>query len=119
MNAVRLDDLPLGRATAVADGSVVVVRGADDIVCAYASRCPHANESLDGALVFGGVIVCPHHFWRFDLATGANRSTGPGLHPVAVEVDAGSVTVEVPDSAAPRSFRDIMLEHARSWRRGD
>ena len=119
MTAVRLADLPPGRATAVADGSVVVVRGADGIVCAFASHCPHADESLDGALVTNGVIVCPHHFWRFDVATGANRSTGPGLQPVAVAIDAGVVDVEVPDSAAPRSFRDMMLEHARSWRRGD
>lgn len=119
MTSVPLDQLPVGRATAVGDGSVVVVRADDGTVCAYASRCPHASGSLDGALVAHGVIICPHHFWRFRVPSGTNVAAGPDLVQVPATVDEASVTLRGPDIDEPRSFRQMMLDHARTWRRGD
>lgn len=119
MTSVPIDALPTGRATAVGDGSIVVIRADDGTVCAFAARCPHAGESLDGALVAHGVIICPHHFWRFRSPSGANVAAGPGLEPVPATLDGAAVTVHAPPADAPRSFRQMMLDHARTWRRGD
>ena len=41
--------------------------------------CPHQGADLKYALIEGGTLVCPRHYWRFDLANGgkcqANEDT--------------------------------------------
>lgn len=32
--------------------------------------CPHEGESLEGAAVVDGKMICPRHRWTFDLSTG-------------------------------------------------
>lgn len=34
------------------------------------NSCPHASGNLSGGEVLGGVVSCPWHHWKFDLATG-------------------------------------------------
>jgi len=48
---------------------VVVVRIGDEIV-ATAGVCPHEDVGLAGASLDHGVLTCPGHGYRFDLATG-------------------------------------------------
>jgi hypothetical protein len=60
------------------------------------------------------VLVCPMHWWRYDVRTGG-RLGQPGLrlrrYPVRV-VD-GQVRVTVPPAPPRRSWREVLLEHAR------
>ena len=52
-------------------GQVAIARlaGGDDYV-AFEPRCPHANGPIAEGRLHGSVIVCPWHFFRFDLRTG-------------------------------------------------
>ncbi len=54
-----------GRAIAVARRSA----GSDDIV-AFDTRCPHMNGPLRLGRVVEGEVICPWHFFRFDVRTG-------------------------------------------------
>jgi nitrite reductase/ring-hydroxylating ferredoxin subunit len=56
-------------------GEVAVVRLADGgQLFAFEPRCPHARGPLAEARLHGSVIVCPWHFFPFDLRTGKAAS---------------------------------------------
>ena len=75
--------------------------------------CLHRGGSLACGHLDGQVLVCPMHWWRYDVHSG-RRLGQPGLrvatYPVRV-VD-GEVRVVTP-APPPRSWREVLLEHAR------
>jgi nitrite reductase (NADH) small subunit len=74
--------------------------------------CPHKATPLIGGLVREDALVCPGHWYAFDLATGECRNAREDplrLYP-AVERDGelvARVTVE-----APRSWAERLRAHA-------
>jgi nitrite reductase/ring-hydroxylating ferredoxin subunit len=48
---------------------ILVIRLGDEIV-ATPGVCPHEDVGLAGGSLDGGVLTCPGHGYRFDLATG-------------------------------------------------
>ena len=57
-------------------GEVAVVRLSDSSeYVAFESRCPHARGPLGEGELRGDVVVCPWHFFRFDLRTGKPPGT--------------------------------------------
>lgn len=112
----HVDELPPGRPLA----RVIGTSGQDrDQVCVVATksgpaamlnRCPHRDIALSEGIVQDNALVCPGHFWRFDLGTGARRDRpddGLTLYPVRV-VD-GFVEACVPDAAPRLSMREGLL----------
>jgi nitrite reductase/ring-hydroxylating ferredoxin subunit len=52
-------------------GEIAVTRLSDGSgYVAFEPRCPHALGPLAEAKRHGDVIICPWHFFRFDLKTG-------------------------------------------------
>lgn len=52
-------------------GEIAVARLSDGSgYVAFESRCPHARGPLAEAKRKGDFIICPWHFFRFDLKTG-------------------------------------------------
>jgi nitrite reductase/ring-hydroxylating ferredoxin subunit len=49
--------------------AVVVIRSSQGIT-AFHDRCPHAEWPLSEGEVANGILECPGHGWRFDIATG-------------------------------------------------
>lgn len=112
----RVDDLPDDACVSVADGRVVVVRLGDE-VRAYRNRCLHQDSPLAGGWVRDGVLSCPLHFWRYDVATGELRNGDGCLERYPVEYHGGMANVILPDAEPPRSLRDELLERARTYDR--
>ena len=109
-------EVPSDRCVEVAGGRAVVVRvGAE--VHAYPNRCLHQESPLAGGWVRDGVLTCPLHFWRYDVATGERRDGRGCLSTFPVEIVDGDAYVELPDDAPPRSLRDELLERARTYDR--
>lgn len=119
VSAGALKDLPINRCVAIAAGRAVVVRVGDQAF-AYRNECLHQASPLAGGLVKDGVITCPLHFWRYEAASGA-KCGEPGLRldSYPVRLVSGTVLVEMPEPAPARSMREMMLDHAREWDRGD
>ena len=110
-----LDGLPPGAARAVAaNGWRIAVFNLDGEIVAIDGRCLHRGGPLEDGFVANGIVMCPWHWWRYDLRTGS-RLDDPSVHlaryPVSV-VD-GSVRVEVPPPAPVESIRDRLLRLAR------
>jgi nitrite reductase/ring-hydroxylating ferredoxin subunit len=75
--------------------------------------CPHEGHPLSMGLVRDGVLTCPWHNWKFDLATGHCRFGGESARRIPSEVHAGEVFVsESVDAVAERERLERDLEHA-------
>lgn len=110
-----VDGLPPGAARAVeANGRHIAVFNVDGEFIAIDGRCLHRGGPLVDGYVARGVVMCPWHWWRYDLRSG-RRLDDPSFqlarYPVSV-VD-GRVHVEVPPPAPVESLRDRLLRLAR------
>jgi nitrite reductase/ring-hydroxylating ferredoxin subunit len=114
--AGRVGEFPAGTVRLVlASGRRVAVGNAGGELFALDDTCLHRGGSLACGHLDGQVLVCPQHWWRYDVRTG-QRLGQPGLrlgrYPVRV-VD-GQVRVTVPPAPPPRSWRELLLDHARN-----
>lgn len=68
----RIEDVPPGAVvcTRVAGIGRIAVTQVDHEYIAFNPVCPHANGPLAEGELHGSVIICPWHFFRFDLRTG-------------------------------------------------
>jgi nitrite reductase (NADH) small subunit len=121
---VPLTLVPLGardgrdRWTVEQDGRSYLVLDLVDRLVVVDALCPHKQNPLVDGLLRDGCLVCPGHWYAFDLATGACRTateTDLVLHPV-VEVD-GLLYAEV-DVEPPRSWSERLRAHARDHQQG-
>ncbi|MGH2587568.1 MAG: aromatic ring-hydroxylating oxygenase subunit alpha [Dehalococcoidia bacterium] len=98
----------------VGDEPVVVIRGHDGLLRAFANVCPHrATTLLEGEGSCGRSIICPYHGWSFNLdgtlagIPDRTRFATPfdpasfGMYPVRVETWERFVFVNVSGDAPP------------------
>ena len=73
-NVCAVDDIPqmMPRKVDVDGRSVLVCRDAGEIY-AVDEICPHKNKSMAYGVVHAGKLICPHHQYEFELATGSCR----------------------------------------------
>src|SRR5882672_5892867 len=83
-----------GRNFEVGGQRVAVFRTRDGRVFATQAACPHRGGPLADGLVGDGVVICPLHEWRFDLASGAtpNGTCPLAVYPLTVD-DEGVLTL--------------------------
>jgi nitrite reductase (NADH) small subunit len=113
--AGRVEQLPAGTVRLLqAAGRRVAVGNAGGELFALDDTCLHRGGSLACGHLDGEVLVCPMHWWRYDVRSG-RRLGQPELrlarYPVRV-VD-GEVRVTVPPAPPARSWRELLLDHAR------
>lgn len=72
INLGSVDRIPLGegREFEVEGELIAVFRSRDGGIFGAQARCPHRAGHLADGIIGGGLIVCPLHAFRFDLATG-------------------------------------------------
>lgn len=112
-----LADLPTDRCVAVADGRAVAVRWGDEAVV-LPNRCVHRDLPLADGWVSDGVLSCPQHFWRFELATGNVVGTDAGLDRLTARAVDGEVLVDLPPPRRPLTPAEILRANARRDRSG-
>jgi nitrite reductase/ring-hydroxylating ferredoxin subunit len=114
-----VDALPPGSAvgTLVAPTTEVAVFNVDGELCALEGSCPHRGGRLALGMVRDGVVVCPLHWWRFDLRTGQHVGD-PGLRLTRypVRVVGGTVEVLLPPSPSALPLRERLLAAGRDWK---
>jgi nitrite reductase/ring-hydroxylating ferredoxin subunit len=71
--------------------------------------CPHAGGALAGAEVSDGCVVCPVHYWPWNLKTGLTDENLPelrlGVYPC--EVRDGTVYADLSSSPPPSLPPDL------------
>jgi Rieske 2Fe-2S family protein len=103
----------------IAGESIIVVRGKDGTLKAFANVCRHRGSRIclkpEG---HSSVLVCPYHAWSYNLdgSIRGARHMGPefdktqyGLKPIAIEVIAGLVFLTLSDTPLDMTVaRDII-----------
>ena len=66
------------RAERVGAGSVLLVRGKDGVLRAFANTCRHRGHELlpCDATVTRGAVVCPYHSWTYSLSGALRAAAG-------------------------------------------
>jgi hypothetical protein len=97
-----------GSGGSAAGGTVVVTDGA----------CPHKGGPLAEGVLRDGAVVCPWHWYTFELATGRCRTASEvslRRHPV-VDV-AGRLHARLDPPPVPLSWAERLRAHAREDQR--
>ncbi|MBI4782809.1 MAG: Rieske (2Fe-2S) protein [Oscillatoriophycideae cyanobacterium NC_groundwater_1537_Pr4_S-0.65um_50_18] len=68
----------------------------DDRVYAIDNRCPHMGFPLHGSVCKDGIVTCPWHYARFDLASGGTfDSWADDVRSFPVQIQNGEIWVDV------------------------
>jgi Fe-S cluster biogenesis protein NfuA/nitrite reductase/ring-hydroxylating ferredoxin subunit len=71
IHAASLLDIPDGGVLAKAlSGEKILLSRQGNVVTCYQNACAHLGLTIDGGVVENGIITCPHHDFRYDLASG-------------------------------------------------
>ena len=85
----------------------------DDTISVVDADCPHKGGPLVEGVVREGAVVCPWHWYTYDLRSGFCTTTeGYALHRYPVVEADGVAMVEVP-VRRKRSWAEILHAHAR------
>ena len=90
INLGPVDRIPIGegREFEVEGELIAVFRARDGGVFGAQARCPHREGHLADGVIGGGLVVCPLHTFKFDLATGkAVGSDCPALKTYRVTIN--------------------------------
>jgi nitrite reductase/ring-hydroxylating ferredoxin subunit len=69
--AARLNEIPQGGVLPLTlDGEKLLLYRQDAIVSCMRNACAHLGLPLDDGVVEDGIITCPFHGFRYDLASG-------------------------------------------------
>jgi len=132
--AGRLDEIPDSGDYMLLDfcgESVIVIRGKDDVVRAFANVCRHRSARLLEGRGRCRTIVCPYHSWVYDLdgtllrMKGMEQTAGfdpaeNGLIPLQVESWAGFLFVSFANDVMPlEEHLGDMTEQYASYRFAD
>ena len=91
----RVDEIPVGKSIGVrVDGTAIAVFNVDGEFRAIHAVCPHRGANLREGYVEDGVVTCPLHGYRFELATGESVMP-PGIRVGCYEVRIAGDAVEV------------------------
>jgi Rieske 2Fe-2S family protein len=85
------------RAEAVGQGGVLLVRGEDSVLRAFANTCRHRGHELlpCGAAARQKVIICPYHSWTYSLDGGLQAAAGFKNRPGFAAADWGLAELPV------------------------
>ena len=91
--------IPLGqgRAFIVAGRIVGVFRQRDGCLFATDGRCPHRGGPLADGIVGDGIVICPLHGWRIDLASGSCHGERAAVRVYGVRRAGGRVLLLLPE----------------------
>lgn len=94
------------------DGRIFAVFVTRDGPVVADGLCPHRQGRLSDGLIRDGAVVCPSHWYVFDLGTGRCRTTSDyTLARYPVTWRDGVAYADIPP-AQTRSWSDILRAHA-------
>lgn len=83
----------------------------NDRVYAIDNRCPHMGFPLHGSVCKDGIVTCPWHYARFDLASGGTfDSWADDVRSFPVQVRDGEVWVDLAPQVNPQAHQQQRLQ---------
>lgn len=83
----------------------------NDRVYAIDNRCPHMGFPLHGSVCKDGIVTCPWHYARFDLASGGTfDSWADDVRSFPVQIRDGEIWVDVAPPINPKAHQQQRLQ---------
>lgn len=83
----------------------------NDHVYAIDNRCPHMGFPLHGSVCKDGIVTCPWHYARFDLASGGTfDSWADDVRSFPVQIQDGDIWVDVALPGNPKAHHHQRLQ---------
>lgn len=83
----------------------------NDRVYAINNRCPHMGFPLHGSVCKDGIVTCPWHYARFDLASGGTfDSWADDVRSFPVQIQDGEVWVDLAPQINPKAHQQQRLQ---------
>jgi len=97
VEVAKTHDLPLGRARVCTIGEKrIALYHTERGFFATGNTCPHRGGPLGEGDILGNEIVCPWHFWSFEIATGVcTGDNGLCIPTYEVRLDGERVLVDL------------------------
>ncbi len=95
----KTSDIRLNESISVRhDGHFIAIANNNGEFFAVSDICPHVGAPLGGGWVENGHIVCPFHYWRFELKTGkCPHIKDECIQTYNLKVDQDDILVEIPE----------------------
>jgi len=99
-----------------ANGQSILVAKVGSQHCAIANKCPHLGLSLAKGKLENGVITCPFHGAKFDMATGKNVQWVNSVAGISVSGFAqkmlamGKESTDIAHFAVTQSGEDLFID---------
>jgi nitrite reductase (NADH) small subunit len=84
-----------GREFTIAETKIAVFHLRDGTIRATQAECPHKKGPLADGLTGNGIVVCPYHAWKFELATGLPVFGDCGIQTYEVRSDGETLWVRL------------------------
>jgi nitrite reductase (NADH) small subunit/3-phenylpropionate/trans-cinnamate dioxygenase ferredoxin subunit len=112
----KVTDLKEGEGKFVEAGGVqVAVFLSKGQVHVFDDHCPHAGASLSGGYLEEGHVVCPWHYWSFNLQTGKLAPSGQaGIHIYPCRLSGDVVEAQLPAPLPQAAAQMLDLEPPES-----
>ncbi len=97
--ALKVADLPEGSKKIVEiNGFEIALFHLSGKIHAISNICPHNGGSLGEGLLVGETVICPLHFWKFNLLTGES-SNQPAycIETYPVEIEEEWIYLDIPE----------------------
>jgi nitrite reductase (NADH) small subunit len=99
-NVCAVDEVPIGRALCkrLEDGTqIALTRRESGQIAAFENRCPHVDGPIGLGKIKGKTVICPWHFFRFDIETGGavGLDSVMRLRVFETVVEGGRVFIEI------------------------
>ena len=118
INLGSVDKIPIGqgRCYIVGNDDIAVFRQRNGQLFASQNRCPHKQGPLSEGVIGGGKVICPLHFHKFDLTSGAGSEPHECVKVYQVEERNGEILLRLgPHLLAPADIeRDGVQREAGS-----
>lgn len=112
MRAAALADLEAkGSLLVRLDSQTIALFYSEGRIYAIDNRCPHMGFPLHGSVCKDGIVTCPWHYARFDLASGGTfDSWADDVRAFPVQVQAGEIWLDLAPRADVRSHQQQRLQ---------
>ena len=67
-----VENIPVGegREYQIGHEEIAIFRARNNKIYAIQAKCPHRNGFLSDGMIGNGILVCPFHSYKFELASG-------------------------------------------------
>lgn len=93
----KVEDVPAGRGATIEllNGTELALYNIDGNFYAIENFCPHRGAPLADARLYGHIVECDWHGWRFDVETGDCLTTDCPIESYEVVIEDGLIKVVV------------------------